>query len=235
MSVTQADAISIGPPTSAGHDLVSSTVHYFRHYDVEGLACELREHWTTEELVLLLASDRDDTVKVAAACLGVVGTFRDCAALARTLNHDDALVVSMAEHALWLIWLRHPDADIRRDLHVAVRLIDHNRERHAVERLSEVIARAPDFAEAYNQRAIAYCFIDRPLEAIADYKRTIRLNPHHFAALAGMGHCLVQLNRFHEALQAYRAALNIHPRMDGVRQSIRQLSSILNRVGTPGH
>lgn len=230
MSSTQADVITVVQRTPVGRDLVAATVNYFKRYDLDGLAAELREHWTSDELVALLASECDDTVKVAAACLGLVGTWSACGALARTLHHDDALVVSMAEHALWLIWFRHPDPQICRDLQRAVRLIDRGREREAIGQLDDLIARAPDFAEAFNQRAIACCFVEHPLDAVADCKRAVRLNPQHFAALAGMGHCFVQLSCYHEALQAYRAALNIHPRMEGVRQSIRQLQRILARA-----
>ena len=229
----QADALTIGQPARVGRDLVTSTVNYFKRYDMDGLAAELREHWTVDELVTLLDSEHDDTAKVAAACLGMVGTLSACAALARTLHHDDALVASMAEHALWLIWFRHPDSGVRRDLRGAVCLIDCGRGRDARARLDDVIARAPDFAEAYNQRGMAYCFVDRPLEAIADYKRVVELNPDHFAAWAGLGQCFIQLERYPEALRAYRAALNIHPRMEGVRQSIRQLRCILNRADGP--
>ena len=136
----------------------------------------------------------------------------------------------MAEHALWMIWLRHPDPGLTRELQDAVRLIDRDREREAIARLDQLIARAPDFAEAYNQRGIAYCLIDRPLESVSDCQRAASLNPDHFAAYAGMGHGFVQLRRYREALESYRKALDIHPRMEGVRQSIRQLEGILARI-----
>ena len=65
----------------------------------------------------------------------------------------------------------------------------------AVERFTEVIEAAPEFAEGYNQRAIAYFLMEEWSKSIRDCKRAIALNPNHFGAFAGMGHVYVKLGK----------------------------------------
>ena len=62
--------------------------------------------------------------------------------------------------------------------------------------------------------------------ALADCKKTIGLNAVHFGAHATMGHNHTHLGQYPEALACYRAALNIHPRMEGIRQSMRRIRSL---------
>ncbi|MCH7812707.1 MAG: tetratricopeptide repeat protein [Planctomycetes bacterium] len=202
---------------------VASVLGHLRRCDPDALRDELDAGWSNELLVAFLRGDDDDTAKVAAACLGVVGTLEHSAALAGALHHDDAVMVTMAEHALWQIWFRsaRPPACIK--VAQAAHLIALQRFTEARHLLDEAIGLAPDFAEAYNQRAIVYFLTDRFLESMADCKRVLRSNRWHFAARAGLGHCFAQLGQYTRALGHYQAALRIHPRMDGIRQSIQQI------------
>lgn len=227
MSLSQAAGAEIVWETHAEEHFVAAALRHLRDYDETALAAELHTVWPVERLVAFLDSSDDDTVKVAAAALGVVGNLAHCSALAAALHHDDALVVTMAEHALWQIWFRAAPLDACRGAQQAARLIAQGCCSDAIELLGQVVRTAPEFAEAYNQRAMAYCLTDHHAESLADCRRTIRLNPTHFAALAVMGHCFVHLAQYRRALGAYHAALNIHPRMDGIRQSIRQVRSVL--------
>lgn len=227
MSFTRADDFLITPGASHGADLVAVAVKYLRQSDEEGLTAELQRNWSTERLVALLSSNNQDAVKIAAVCLGLVGTLDCCPALAAALHHGDSVVVSVTEIALWQVWFRSGPSDACREVHDAAALMEAGRYSEATCVLDNVISEAPDYAEAYNQRAIAHYLTDRCVDAIADCKRALRLNPTHFAALAGMGHCLAHLGRFSEALIAYQGALELHPRMEGIRQSIRQVRTIL--------
>ena len=56
----------------------------------------------------------------------------------------------------------------------------------------------------------------------------MKLNPHHFAAQAGMGQCLLRLRRQGAALKAFRVALRIHPRMEGIAATVRALENALD-------
>lgn len=84
---------------------------------------------------------------------------------------------------------------------------------------------APYFAEPWNRRAnIAYRAHDYS-GAIAAIQETLQREPRHFGALAGLGLIYEELNQPRAALDAFRAALAIHPHYEAARQGVRRLES----------
>ena len=81
----------------------------------------------------------------------------------------------------------------------------------AIEMLNRVIERAPDYPEAWNQRATVYFFQQEYEKSLEDVARTLELEPRHFGALAGRA--LIRLSQFKPALarQNVIEALKIHP------------------------
>ena len=226
MSLAGTNNPSVPQLADLGRRLIAATLPHLRRGDERAIVEELRAHWPLRRLVDLLDCPDDDVVKVAAACLGLVGTSSECPVLAGALHHDDSVVVAMADHALRRIWFRQGPPEACRRLCQAVYLIEQGHHHRAVAVLSKVISGAPWFAEAYNQRAVARYLSGAYVEAIADARLVLRLNPGHFAALAGIGSCFVRLGRFAEALQTYRSVLQIHPRLDGIRQSVRRARAL---------
>jgi tetratricopeptide (TPR) repeat protein len=49
--------------------------------------------------------------------------------------------------------------------------------------------------------------------------------PTHFGAIAGMGHCYTQLGQLDQALECYRRALEINPRMSTIARMIDRLEA----------
>lgn len=197
--------------------------------DSLGLADMLRSDWPAERLVPLLASQEAATVKLAVLCLSFTATFETTPLLAAILRHDDPLAAYLAEHALWATWFRAGSPSANAALRRAVRLTASQKLSAAIDLLSDHIAEEPDFAELYNQRAIAHFLGESFACAIADCQRTANRNPCHFGALAGLGHCYTQLGDFQQARESYYAALSIHPRMAGIRQTLRYLRQALEK------
>ena len=77
--------------------------------------------------------------------------------------------------------------------------------------LTQLIEDLPDFAEAWNRRAVLYYITQEYDKALADCKQVIELNPVHFGALHGMGLCYAALGDFSSAIRAFRQALEIQP------------------------
>jgi tetratricopeptide (TPR) repeat protein len=212
---------------SHGREFVEQVRPFLEKQDAEGLVRFLRRYWPHSDLRELLTCGHDDATKVAAVCLSVIGTIEDNAVLAPLLHDDDPTIVSLIEHAMWSVWFRASDRVAHCGLQRAVRLISASQFDAAIQCLDRLIEQHPCFAEAYNQRAIAYFLKESYAASLADCTRTLRLNPFHFGAMAGVGHCHASLGRLDLALEAYSRALKMHPRMEGIRQSIQQIRSKL--------
>jgi tetratricopeptide (TPR) repeat protein len=128
---------------------------------------------------------------------------------------------------MWSIWLRGKTPAAQYRLKEAVLLISQDRLEEATKRLCSLIGDYPDFAEAYNQRAIAEFFAGQYDRARHDLRRALLLNPMHFAAIAVLGHCDAAEGQCEAAMDYYRQALRIHPHAEGLTQAIEELQDLL--------
>ena len=93
----------------------------------------------------------------------------------------------------------------------------------AIRFLDEATDLAPDFAETWNRRAnLAYRAEDYS-GAIAAIQETLKLEPRHFGALAGLGLIYEELGQERAALEAFRAALAVHPFYNVALEGVRRL------------
>ena len=193
--------------------------------DLQGLMHLIKSHWTSEQLEGLLSSGHTDAKKVALLAVGLVGDEECLPKLARQLRESNCPVTyELAEHAMWSIWLRlgkTPEAN--HQVARGVQALEREDFEHAVSHFTRAIELDPDFAEAYNQRAIAQFLLERYEPSIADCERTVQRMPIHFGALAGMGHCYAHLGQTEKAIEAYQRALAVHPHLDHVRQAVAEL------------
>jgi tetratricopeptide (TPR) repeat protein len=182
-----------------------------------------------EGTLLRLVEHRSVAVRRAAVlALGLVGTMESNAALAACLHDEDEEVRELTADALWSVWFRGDTLTNSSELQRILRLRDKSK---ALQRLNELIERAPQFAEAYNQRAIlAYRQKQYP-ESVQDCIRVLDLNPFHFGAAAGMGQCYLQMRRYGAALKAFRLAIQLHPHLEGVADTIRAIEENLGGEG----
>ena len=95
----------------------------------------------------------------------------------------------------------------------------------AVDHFTAVIDQAPDFAEGWNARATAYYQEGEFGPSVADIAKTLQLNPRHFGALSGLAAILEDAGKPERALEVYKAALAIHPHLEGVAEAILRLET----------
>ena len=93
----------------------------------------------------------------------------------------------------------------------------------ALKHFDQAIDGSPDFAEAYNQRAIVYYLRDQFHQSIDDCRRAVDRMSCHFGAWSGMGHCYANLGDAQHAIECYRQALAINPHLDGVRAAVDEM------------
>lgn len=211
---------------SHGREFVEQARPIFESDNPEAVARFLRRYWPASDLRALLDCGHDDAASMALVGLSLIGIMEDGAAIAALLHHDDGTMAEFAEHALWSIWFRDGGDEASAALAQAVRLIDEQKLDEATAAISAALASAPDFAEAHHQLAMLGFLRGDYAVAIESCRSALRLNPWHFGAMAGLGHCYAAQGYFNEARMAYQRALELNPRLAGVRQAIRQLRSL---------
>jgi tetratricopeptide (TPR) repeat protein len=189
---------------------------------------QVQERYLEGTLLRLLGAEEPAHRRAAAFALGLVGSPTVNPALAGRLHDSDEEVARLAAEALWALWFRGDDPAHSDELYKILRGRDRPRALHALDGL---IAKAPRFAEAYNQRAILHFRLEHYDRAAADCEAALRLNPHHFGAQAGLGQCLLRLRKNRAALRALRNALRINPRLDGIAETVRALENTLGDEG----
>jgi len=146
------------------------------------------------------------------------GDFATVPAVADALRDADVVVRRLAEQALWAIWSRSGDDAVDDLLKIGTGLLARGQPEQAIPIFSRVIELAPDFAEGYNKRATAEYHAGQFEKSLADIDETLKRNRYHFGALSGAGLCLIELERYDEALGFLARALQINPNMDNVRE-----------------
>lgn len=95
----------------------------------------------------------------------------------------------------------------------------------AINHFTAIIDHSPEFAEAWNARATAYYNAGDFGPSVADIAHVLTLNPRHFGALSGLGLILEETGKPERALGVYKAALALHPNLEGVAAAVKRLET----------
>jgi tetratricopeptide (TPR) repeat protein len=90
------------------------------------------------------------------------------------------------------------------------------------------IALKPDYAEAWNRRAVLFFNAGKFDEAVADLETALANEPRHFGAWVGLGMIFEAIGRPEAALRAYEKAAAIHPHLQDAIQGQRRLERAVN-------
>lgn len=169
------------------------------------------------------------TRRAAVLALGELADYSSNHPLGRALQDDDRGVRLTAEEALRSIWCRAGNYEQCQQLQLIVHSNSTRRYHESIARATALVHEAPDFAEAWNQRAIAWYGLGNYAESIGDCNQALELNPYHFGAASGIGQCYLQLGRPRLALESFRRALALNPNLEGVRANIASLERTLGK------
>jgi len=206
-------------PVTGGKARRRAAVHVF--------CKQVQERYTEGTLLRLLHVGDVASRRAAVFALGLLGTMSSNEALAVCLHDEDEEVTRLASDALWTLWFRADTSQHSDELHRLVRSRDQEK---TLTGLTDLIRRAPQFAEAYNQRAVVYFRQEQFDRSAVDCEAALRLNPHHFGAQAGLGQCYLRLRKHRAALRALKVALRINPRLEGVAEAVRSLENTLGEA-----
>jgi tetratricopeptide (TPR) repeat protein len=131
---------------------------------------------------------------------------------------DEAL---RTEDRIWDAWMFHPHREAARAIELAPRDIAARRYDIAETRLTALLRSDPGFAEAWHKRATLYYLVGRDEECLHDIRRTLELEPRHFAAMLHFVEILVgggTRGAGEDVRFACFAALSVHPNLERARE-----------------
>jgi tetratricopeptide (TPR) repeat protein len=136
---------------------------------------------------------------------------------------DDPVAAAALQQAIWETWIKADTSDLDALMRQGMMQMAAQRLDDAVETFSQLIAQAPDFAEAWNKRATVHFLRGDMAASVADIQRTVALEPRHFGAWSGLGMIMADLGRPADAVKAYEEALKHNRHIEGLREHIEKL------------
>ena len=101
----------------------------------------------------------------------------------------------------------------------------------AIKLLTAVIDIKPDYIEAWNRRATLYFHRRDYVSSMADLREVLQREPRHFGAWAGLGMILQDVGDDKRALEAFRRAVALHPRMERIPDLVTKLTESVEGRG----
>ncbi len=135
----------------------------------------------------------------------------------------DARAAEAVEASIWHIWVQSDDAVIGLLLTQGLAAMTRRDLRVALGKFDQIVKIAPGFAEGWNKRATLRYLLGDFAGSLHDIERTLKLEPRHFGALSGRGLVLLELDRQGKALEAFEAALRVHPQLPGAKHNAEAL------------
>jgi tetratricopeptide (TPR) repeat protein len=200
---------------------------YLDHQDSARFQQAVSERYATGSLERLAKHPSREVRRAAVTALGMLGQYDANHTLGCALLDDDRTVRTLAENGIRNLWVRAGNASEREDLGAILRFNAAQLHQEALNRATLLVERAPWFAEAWYQRAVAYAAMGRLVESIRDCFQTLEINPYHFVAAAHMGYTYLQLDNPVSALECFRRALGLNPGLEGVRAQVARLKRLV--------
>jgi tetratricopeptide (TPR) repeat protein len=203
---------------------------YHRYLETEETATFVREvarHYLSSTLARLAAGGDYVSRRAAVMAIGFLGDYSHNAILGRAMSDHDRGVRLLADSGIRQLWRRDGNLHQQRTLTRICRLNQNEQYAEVIHEASALIDEAPAFAEAWNQRAVAYFATRRFEDAANDCHQTLELNAYHFGAAIGMAHCYLHLDEPFAALENFRRAVALNPDLEDVRGQIDMLQRAL--------
>ena len=138
------------------------------------------------------------------------------------LAPDDTIAKSIEER-IWALWVvsRSDTANLLMTrVKTAIEAQDTDL---ALELLNAIVKIKPDYIEAWNRRATLYYMKKDYGHSLADIREVLRREPRHFGALSGLGLIMQDIGDDKQALQVYRRALAVYPRLQRIPDVVKTL------------
>ncbi len=128
------------------------------------------------------------------------------------------------EQRIWALWSRSRSDTTNLLMTRVAKAVEDKDIDLALKLLDAVVKIKPDYVEAWNRRATIYYMRKDYGRSIADIREVLRREPRHFGALAGLGLILQDIGDDKQALEVYRRALAVYPRLERIPDIVKTLT-----------
>ena len=135
----------------------------------------------------------------------------------------DDVTAKAIEERIWAVWTLSR-SDTANLLMTRVKTAIETKDTDlAITLLDSIIKIKPDYVEAWNRRATIYYIKKDYGRSLSDIREVLKREPRHFGALAGLGLILQDIGDNKLALEVYRRALTLYPRMERIPDLVKTL------------
>ncbi len=145
------------------------------------------------------------------AQLTQLGTAKDADAVYPLLDDAQPAVRQVALATIWQLWGKSGDAAIDTLYQEGLKRMQDGDTPKAVKVFSDIIAKRPAFAEAWNKRATIYYMAGEYELSMQDCEKVLELLPQHFGALVGYAQMLAERSQPERALELMERASKVNP------------------------
>jgi tetratricopeptide (TPR) repeat protein len=127
------------------------------------------------------------------------------------------------EERIWAQWTAsHSDTTNELMTRVKTAIEQHDTDL-ALKLLDAIVKIKPDYVEGWNRRATLYYMKKDYGHSLADIREVLKREPRHFGALSGLGLILQDIGDDMGALEVYRRALAVYPRLQKIPELVKTL------------
>ena len=151
------------------------------------------------------------------------GTAKDAGLVYPLLSDTEPAVRQAALATVWQLWGRSGDAAIDKLYREGLNLMQSGDTPKAIEVFGSIIAKRPEFAEAWNKRATIYYMSGEYDLSLRDCEEVLKRVPQHFGALVGYAQMLSERSQPERALELMERASQVNPYLANADLMMRAL------------
>ena len=145
--------------------------------------------------------------------LAVIGTADAAEAVLPRLHDKEPGLRTVALGTVWRMWGRSGDKEIDTLYGDGTTEMQEGNVLEAIRIFSDIIAKRPAFAEAWNKRATLYFMLGQFELSMQDCEEVLKRVPKHFGALSGYAQMLAERDQPERALELMQRAVAVNPDM----------------------
>lgn len=143
--------------------------------------------------------------------LVTMGSAKDAASVYALLDDSEASVRQVALATVWQLWGKSGDTAIDKLYQEGLDRMQDGDMPKAIKVFSEIIAKRPAFAEAWNKRATIYYMAGEYELSMQDCEEVLKRLPQHFGAMVGYAQMLAERSQPERALELMERANKVNP------------------------